>query len=394
MLARVETIPTIVEIWLAQFERALAAPDDSLLRTLFHPDSHWRDVLALTWRIRTVDGADGDPERPQGSRPPRRSEGLSDRSRPHAARHRDPRRHERDRSDLQVRDRRGPRQRRAAAHSGRGGRQRAEGVDAAHRARRTEGPRGGGRPVAAARHGLFARLPRAELARSAQGVGRICRPRSGGADRRRRTGRARGRGAASPVAGRYADRRSGKAHRRQLAQPLSRADPAQPGAGQSLPLHAVSAELADLHPEGQARQLDGGLCRGMELNYWTGTEFQGGSLRRKDRPLVGHAAPRRRQPAHHASAPCRDGDRSERHSEHSGHSVAEEFRRHGAALEPVHRRRRVARQARAHHRHRQQRPRHRAGSARQRRGQRHAGAAQPDHDRQCRAERAAALCAL
>jgi hypothetical protein len=26
--------------------------------TLFHPDSHWRDVLALTWRIRTVNGLD------------------------------------------------------------------------------------------------------------------------------------------------------------------------------------------------------------------------------------------------------------------------------------------------------------------------------------------------
>src|SRR5665213_1129687 len=58
MLARAETIPTIVENWLARFERALAASGDSLLRTLFHPDSHWRDVLALTWGIRTVDGAE------------------------------------------------------------------------------------------------------------------------------------------------------------------------------------------------------------------------------------------------------------------------------------------------------------------------------------------------
>ncbi len=88
------------------------------------------------------------------------------------------------------------------------------------------------------------------------------RPRSGGADRRRRTGRACGRGAASAIAGRCADRRSREAHRRQLAQPLSRAGAAQPGAGQSLPLHAVPAELADLHSQGQARRLDGGLCRG------------------------------------------------------------------------------------------------------------------------------------
>ena len=58
MLARTETIATIVDHWLAQFERALAEPDDVLLKTLFHPDSHWRDVLALTWHIRTVNGLD------------------------------------------------------------------------------------------------------------------------------------------------------------------------------------------------------------------------------------------------------------------------------------------------------------------------------------------------
>ena len=58
MLARIETIATIVDYWLTQFERALAEPDDVLLKTLFHSDSHWRDVLALTWRISTVNGLD------------------------------------------------------------------------------------------------------------------------------------------------------------------------------------------------------------------------------------------------------------------------------------------------------------------------------------------------
>src|SRR2546422_10597929 len=42
--------------WLATFEKALAGRDDVLLKTLFHLDSHWRDVLALTWQIRTVNG--------------------------------------------------------------------------------------------------------------------------------------------------------------------------------------------------------------------------------------------------------------------------------------------------------------------------------------------------
>jgi len=58
MLARTDTIATIADHWLAQFERALADPDDVLLKTLFHPDSHWRDALALTWHIRTVNGLD------------------------------------------------------------------------------------------------------------------------------------------------------------------------------------------------------------------------------------------------------------------------------------------------------------------------------------------------
>src|SRR6476660_6818055 len=58
MLTRADTIATIADDWLAQFERALAEPDDVLLKTLFHPDSHWRDLLALTWHIRTVNGLD------------------------------------------------------------------------------------------------------------------------------------------------------------------------------------------------------------------------------------------------------------------------------------------------------------------------------------------------
>jgi len=58
MLAGTETIATIANHWLAKFERALAESDRVLLETLFHPDSHWRDVLALTWGIRTVNGLD------------------------------------------------------------------------------------------------------------------------------------------------------------------------------------------------------------------------------------------------------------------------------------------------------------------------------------------------
>ena len=58
MLARTDTVATISESWLAQFEGALATPGQAHLKTLFHSDSYWRDVLALTWHIKTVNGSD------------------------------------------------------------------------------------------------------------------------------------------------------------------------------------------------------------------------------------------------------------------------------------------------------------------------------------------------
>src|SRR5438874_514725 len=58
MLDRTENLTALVENWLAQFERALAQPADGSLKTLLHPDSYWRDALALTWDIRTIHGAD------------------------------------------------------------------------------------------------------------------------------------------------------------------------------------------------------------------------------------------------------------------------------------------------------------------------------------------------
>jgi cation diffusion facilitator CzcD-associated flavoprotein CzcO len=58
MLARTDDIGAAAETWLAAFEKALTASGNGALRELFHRDSHWRDVLAFTWRIKTVDGAD------------------------------------------------------------------------------------------------------------------------------------------------------------------------------------------------------------------------------------------------------------------------------------------------------------------------------------------------
>jgi len=58
MLDRTDDSSVAADNWLAQFEEALGKPDDALLKTLFHPDSYWRDVLALSWNIQTLNGAD------------------------------------------------------------------------------------------------------------------------------------------------------------------------------------------------------------------------------------------------------------------------------------------------------------------------------------------------
>jgi cation diffusion facilitator CzcD-associated flavoprotein CzcO len=58
MLDKTDDISVAADNWLVQFEDALATADDGLLKSLFHADSYWRDVLALSWNMQTVTGAD------------------------------------------------------------------------------------------------------------------------------------------------------------------------------------------------------------------------------------------------------------------------------------------------------------------------------------------------
>ena len=58
MLDRTDDIAIATESWLAQFESAIAGPDGTGLKALFHPSSYWRDLLALSWNIQTINGAD------------------------------------------------------------------------------------------------------------------------------------------------------------------------------------------------------------------------------------------------------------------------------------------------------------------------------------------------
>jgi putative flavoprotein involved in K+ transport len=48
-----------VDQWLASFDEALTAGDPAAAAALFLEDSYWRDLVAFTWNIKTVEGRDG-----------------------------------------------------------------------------------------------------------------------------------------------------------------------------------------------------------------------------------------------------------------------------------------------------------------------------------------------
>ena len=79
---------TEVEHWLERFDSALRAGDPTGAAELFATESYWRDLVAFTWNIRTVEGREGVADmlraawsmrsrvagaRPRSRRPPRAS---------------------------------------------------------------------------------------------------------------------------------------------------------------------------------------------------------------------------------------------------------------------------------------------------------------------------------
>lgn len=58
MLDRTKDISISVQAWLDAFERTLDKPDPASLDDLFLADSFWRDVLALSWNLQTIAGRD------------------------------------------------------------------------------------------------------------------------------------------------------------------------------------------------------------------------------------------------------------------------------------------------------------------------------------------------
>ena len=142
MLDRTDDSSVAADTWLAQFEEALGKPDEALLKTLFHPDSYWRDVLALSWNIQTLNGADAILKTLPPLARSAGAERLCDRPRSRRAAQGDARGHQCDRSHLQVRDQGRARQRHHPPDSGCGRRQPAQGLDAADRTWRTQRLRG------------------------------------------------------------------------------------------------------------------------------------------------------------------------------------------------------------------------------------------------------------
>jgi putative flavoprotein involved in K+ transport len=86
----VEPVAAQVDQWLARFEEALAAGDSAAASELFADDSFWRDLIAFTWNIKTVEGPAGVKDmldatlasiRPRGwhtSEPPTEADGVTD----------------------------------------------------------------------------------------------------------------------------------------------------------------------------------------------------------------------------------------------------------------------------------------------------------------------------
>ena len=122
----------------------------------------------------------------------------------------------------------------------------------------------------------------------------------------------------------------------------------------------------------------------LEINYWAGTEFLGGTYDE----AAGHWTVRLKRAdgsiREMKPAPRRPRPRRQWRRQPSGHRDAREFRRPRRPFQRIHRRRGLCGQARHRHRHREFRPRHFPGPLFIRR-HRHHGPAQPDARDQHRA---------
>ena len=52
------TLNARVQVFLDKFEAALVAGDLDAAVAMFAPESYWRDLVAFTWNIKTMEGHD------------------------------------------------------------------------------------------------------------------------------------------------------------------------------------------------------------------------------------------------------------------------------------------------------------------------------------------------
>ena len=57
--ALVDSPQARVDAWLERFEAALTARDVETAARMFATESYWRDLVAFTWNIKTVEGREG-----------------------------------------------------------------------------------------------------------------------------------------------------------------------------------------------------------------------------------------------------------------------------------------------------------------------------------------------
>ena len=221
-----------VETWLSDFAAALAARDADRAAGLFATTSFWRDLIAFTWNITTVEGREGVADLLRHTMETHRRHRLPD-HRGRGARRGRRRRHGVD----QLRDRRRPRLGPAAPE--RRGR-----LDAADHARRAQGPRGapGRRPgpracsTAPTRTGSRGRRRAPPRSRASAATATPTSLVIGGGQGGIALGRA-----AAPARHRPPRRRPARAARRPVAQPLQVALPARPRLVRPPALPAVPA---------------------------------------------------------------------------------------------------------------------------------------------------------
>ena len=72
---------TEVDQWLTRFGEALEQGDAAGAAELFAPESYWRDLVAFTWNIKTVEGRAGITDMLEHTLAPRQAARLAHRPR-------------------------------------------------------------------------------------------------------------------------------------------------------------------------------------------------------------------------------------------------------------------------------------------------------------------------